>query len=1001
MVAGGVPDPVGCLLLRRVFADSPASLAGLEVGDLLISASGTPAAETTLAAGAELLFYSHRRKQRYRTTFSGTDPGFLAEPTRQTVLFRYQEEQPNPFDLLALWNSGQFSLLQKLTVKGLQSLNRSGFLERLRKKVVPANHPLTALHGACLFESGKTEQGLGWLEIYRSRYSRSHDPAFEALVSYYFALDRFEQHQEEEANSFLRFSILLSGLPRACSLWTKKHQELPLSAKVGHHFPSEVPLTEERGQAFSLQTRLADLSDSSHLLLAVFSEESECGGLLEWQRSNSGLFPELVEAVLCVVPERTATSGASSETFRYLEDREDRLRELVNSGDRSEYFLLDRDGVIKASSLHLDSIWELLSQRSAPSVVGSEEKLPGHSLPPTRAEEQPVWKRSQAGSGERERVLYLIPSERPIKLCDSGGSNVVSFPREQLEKRFGESRYQAWVRAYVLPPHTQNALAAQHFVLVEGSWPQGGDFAPLQSSLAACRSALAGGGLGVVDFYSRRWLSTELFQSFETDVFDVKEHIGMLVGNGFCLTQGLKQKFASPDFAMRLPSPHLAGAAVHLLYEIAHQAAQGKQYNEKSLFRWRSEAHLSQFMFRPADSEIFSNTIGVTAQDQEMLEVVDLAIEHGAVQPSSTAEVGLTYFTLGAPHWNLAFGWPPLPVPESARSFQEREINVFGLVPGLTTLEQAHARLGPAHKVAPDNAMRWLFQSPQGESPWSIEAHFTPQGQLLTVSGNSLARGRALSESSTRSHLEAVLGEPALERSFLAPPDQTPVRSELAWVGEHPTVAHHTLLLQVEMGGNDRLWKATLTHVAEAPQVVCTALEPNFGRSLLTGFQPTIPGRPKTLSQESRRLRTYMESSVQLIKQLIYQFGHSEWISEDLDGYSITVGSYLLGGGSPSRSQLEGLGLPAQLFLSSYRALEEFLEHPANQIRLNPTARERTLDPTTYAAFRWMLEALTGGHAREEELLLAVDLSQVFSQYKETLRQLASVQAPSASEQQK
>ena len=144
-----------------------------------------------------------------------------------------------------------------------------------------------------------------------------------------------------------------------------------------------------------------------------------------------------------------------------------------------------------------------------------------------------------------------------------------------------------------------------------------------------------------------------------------------------------------------------------------------------------------------------------------------------------------------------------------------------------------------------------------------------------------------------------------------------------------------------------------------------------------------------------------MESSVQLIKQLIYQFGHSEWISEDLDGYSITVGSYLLGGGSPSRSQLEGLGLPAQLFLSSYRALEEFLEHPANQIRLNPTARERTLDPTTYAAFRWMLEALTGGHAREEELLLAVDLSQVFSQYKETLRQLASVQAPSASEQQK
>lgn len=592
-----------------------------------------------------------------------------------------------------------------------------------------------------------------------------------------------------------------------------------------------------------------------------------------------------------------------------------------------------------------------------------------------------------------ERIEYLVPSRNRLNLkpeleadgvpsdLDSSdpelnfaNSKVHYLTNAEVREYFTERSFEAWVHSNIFTEARDEVLNADYFLLIEGRFKAREHFVPQQTSLAFCRAALRAGGLGVMDRFADRWFSPEALEETSKEKFDIRDHIAIKISNGLCRTRGMSQKFGAADYAMRVPAPHLVGATVFLLNEIASQVVQGKHYGEKSLFRWRAGAHICQLMFRPLDPE----------SDLVVFEAVDLAIENRVVKPSVNAESAIHYLTLALPHWDLGFGWPPR---EKLPTIPTRNYpSLFGLTPGKSARDEVLESLGEPTKSLAPSRLRWIFQSADSENILHLETFFSDD-QLTKVVGNSLSiEERIYTEDSQLQEISAALGQPTLRRKFVAPPDQAEVREELGWVLSHPERQEETLLLLLEFDPEQRLKSSVIQHLSAKPEYVSSELEPVYGKTLLTGYTPAIPREKNPLSTEAIKLRTYLESSVHLIKQLLRQFGKAAWITEDLTGYAMTVGAYLLTQGIPERSHLEEIGLPADIFLSAFEELELYLENPKTQSDVSKKAQESGVDPSTLGGFTWLLQNLPQTTPRD--LDLAVDLSQVFQQYRNQLEQI-------------
>lgn len=1028
IVAGGVPKRRECLQVTRVFPGSIAENCGLAVGHLILSFDEQPAIEKKheRLACQELISYDPVKKQRRRIRWSGCELGIQTQPTVEACL---AAPDCDPEHLLALWELGQFKELHKLTTQGLQAQAKTGFLDRLRKKVVPQDSPLTALHGASLIETSKSQEGLHWLETYQARYADHHPPRFAALVPHYLAVESLAQGQTEQAKVHLEQSFRKGRLERTQTLWSEWSNQ-PLSSEgrqVGQMFPVELSLVTPKGDSVTLAARLKQALESTFLLLCTLGErdwKSHLETLIAWCRVNRQVLRETMEEVVLVSPnfdtqdlsQMMKELRSTGVTVCQLQDREGVLQRELGQAQGSDFFALSEQGRILGQSLKANQLWHILerltSESSLPEPSTASTDLSfvrgerGYQDAPAAASATsvgvPLWLAPPDALPYSSCVCYLIPSEKALSLSprrledaypqgwacrtkDEGLAEwpeLVQFDRSQLETYFGAHAYKAWVHAHILPPMQQRALEAQHFVLIRGEWKDVTRFGHLQTSLAACRTAVRAGGLGVIDRFANRWLSAQVLDNMERDLFDIKDHIAVQVAHAMCVTQGLDEKFACPDYCMRVRSPHLTGAAVHLLNEIAAKSAMGKRYAHKSLFRWRSGAHLCQVMFKQATQEVTG------PEKRNIFEAVDMAIDHGVVQPSNNAEATLHHFTLGAPHWDLSYGWPAQELPFNPKS---SGLHIWGLQAGESKLSDAVDILGPAHKMPQANRHRWLFSSPSWGPLLRLEVEVDEAKRVHSLQANTLCwNEHTLNEQSTLTDFVGHLGEPDLTRRFVAPPDQSPVRTEALWILPHPQKQSGTLLLSAHFDQEQSLWQSSLTYLQEAPEMVKQELSPVYGQDLLTSYVNKIPAPVGPMSAEAKQLRVYLESSAQLLRQLILQFGKTHWVTEDLDGYSMTAGSYLLTGGVPSRTSLEGIGLPAQLFLNAYHSLDDYVNHPANQVKFRPQAEKSTIDYTMYATFLWLIGNITQGEADESELRLAIDLSQVFAQYKLTLGQLTN-----------
>ena len=431
----------------------------------------------------------------------------------------------------------------------------------------------------------------------------------------------------------------------------------------------------------------------------------------------------------------------------------------------------------------------------------------------------------------------------------------------------------------------------------------------------------------------------------------------LIIEDGYCRTSGLRRRPGVRELSIRLEPLHLTAAALFLLQEVGNRQAAGKTYSEGSLFRYRSGAHLSQFLFKPGP--------------WETLEMVDLRLEEGRVVHGLSAQAALSFFTQGCPHWDLGYGWPPRPTP------------VLGLpllTPGVSSKPQVVEHLGKPTR----GDTRWLFGS--HELPIHIDTKW--EGDLLTsVTSSHLEVGELVLTSDVTADQLETLRKPDLQRTFLAPPDKSLVRIEELRVFPHPTLSHQSLVLLSEFDGDERHRFSTLSWHHEEPDRVLEELSPCFGMPLMTGFSPSAKLR-RTASTEARALRSYMEASVHLVRQLVLSFGKPEWTGEVLSGLSLVVGAYLMGNGIPRRDLLQELDLPLHIFLEAFEVLEHYLTRPEARVRLQQQAETAGVSFEELAAFQWLLYNLTDGELTPEEQSVARDLAQVFRQYRMNLQGL-------------
>lgn len=902
----------------KFLAGAPPS--GDDWQDVLGLVSGSPAASAGVCVGHSVclerdgpphvrLFFDPDQKRRYRVEFSCGDIGILTRPSESTLKARLSRSKSVEMSLLRLWERGQSEGLLTKCSKELYQLSGSGFLARLRKKVKPENSPLTALYGAALWDSGSTDEAKRWLELYLADYASNHAPEFQALALHILALSN------------------------------KDIPQLKMAYRYGCLLPTERALEELAAPTPPLYGYRVDGLPSSNgsglRLLLVRSSRlgREISEIEDWLSENGMLV---------------------NEVFPKLES--------LDRGDAFYPVFLNRDNIVLEGGLGPGQVWKAVRNdrfSSEAKMSVTREELVSCALPLRQL--PPPW--PVDGHELDQHVRYLVVGEQPPGLdidplldgCpqswDQYSPVASTLSLSEVEARFGNASSQALFR------HVGPAAQQDNVLLLESKFTTA-SFAPLQTSMAHCRSYLRRGAFGVFDLQSQRWFSDKHFSLLERDTFEVRDQIGTVAENGVLRTQGLLPKFSVQEFALRYVSPYFIEAAHHLLMEVAQQAALGKIYTEKSLFRWRSGAYLCQFMFRPMP------------EDESVLEVVDMHLKNGVVNISTNAVANLKYFTLAAPHWNLGYGWPPQLLPELPTAGED---SFYGLVPGSSHRRDAEALLGPPTKTEGEYLRRWVFENQDGFEPFRVELGLNEDGTINSICSNLGS---------------AAVDDPTFSREYRAAPDQALVRTERVQIRSHPLISGETLLINQELDPTGTPWQTTLAHFVETPDFIRAELEGSFQSVVLTGFTSQLPEQDLVDSKQLKLLRTCLESSIRIIGDSIRQFGRHQWQREDLNGYAMVIGTYLILGKIPERDALQALGLPPAMFLEAFVFLEEYLQHPTTQLRFAGQAQKKDLEFRSLAAFHWLISNLTLGEPTEQDSALSVDLAQIFESYRVMLKEV-------------
>lgn len=592
------------------------------------------------------------------------------------------------------------------------------------------------------------------------------------------------------------------------------------------------------------------------------------------------------------------------------------------------------------------------------------------------------WPRERfEGVEQVERHHYLIPLDGPLSGLEIGSDDglptgwgcteyglsqgkspdgspwptLILIPRGQLGE-FLDFEMEPIIEHLVPPEDQDRVRGATHYLMILGQWETRADFAHLQTCLAACRSALRAGGIGVVDVFAKRWLSRDGLARLSLTRFVVEEHIMVQLGQGFCVTAGLTEKFGRCDVLMRVPDSSYNDSATFLLNEIAHNLSGGKKYDESSLFRWRQNGHMCQLMFKTIPLE--DCTI---LPSNSVLEAVDVIAQKDGegelyLGAGDHADLALQEFERAAPHGNRAYGWPPGDLPAGLES---DSLCVLGIVPGTHSLKEVLEILGQPHREVGQLLKRWAFQDPRWEAPVFVQVKLEPgSSRVVKVSANSFSlNGNTVTDRHQFSEVLAFLGEPDLSRQVLLAPDGNLLRTE--YLKFFPASAGGAWALQLEIDDYGKFCCAILTFSEHSPQELLQELGPAYEHTLEEGFRLEEQARSGLVE----RLELYLQVCEQLYRSILPQcpIHHPVWHSEQALLKTQVSGTLALLGADLSPQEWESLPEDFQRMRPEFHSILNSMNVPQIRAQHEPVSQKLEIDYFSYACMLHAAVAISDG----------------------------------------
>ena len=374
-----LPRPAQCLIVTRLAKRSVAAAAGIAEKDLLVSIDGQPATgfmPALYSYGARertYLFYSRPSHALVELQATGIEIGVELKKTIDAIKVLYEPRKPDYVALEQVWEARDFRSLEKLATATLAAGKERGT-------------PAVLFHGAALFETGHTEEGLKLIGEYMDQYRSWWTLNFSAIGLYYFAADAAKRRDMERATTLAAEAFEENpsdGLARAIERLTGARPQKPHPRWLQRRFPGDytLPLLEGGPGEVSLRGTLQSMPKEKLLilcLLATYRGNGPYGDFMQRYQNFGRYFEPFLHAlhVLTMTKERQA-----DRPYYYRAEDEARAAHLpvsvlLDPGDvtaavgqsMSPYVLmLDRTGtIVYEGELESVELWDTLASVAPP-----------------------------------------------------------------------------------------------------------------------------------------------------------------------------------------------------------------------------------------------------------------------------------------------------------------------------------------------------------------------------------------------------------------------------------------------------------------------------------------------------------------------------------------------------------------------------------------------------------------------------------------------------------
>jgi serine/threonine protein kinase len=273
---GSAPNSRDCMVVERISRYSIPFQLGVTNGTLVqIEEQDEGLLDPTLLEAAdERTYVFHVENEQIRLKTTGALMGMTLARSIENVRTYYNPAVDGPEALLELWKQGAWEVLERLALRVLTggggSLTSGLFAKFMGGgKPKPMNHPATLFYGAALVETGRSEDGFGFVQEFKQSFAQNWPEVYQAVATAYQGLQRLQSGKRDFGIELLQQSFMMEPLQKVRRALEKTAGRAPETRQLyKRRFPQYELYRTDGYPGANLQQTLSTL-DNSQILLVV------------------------------------------------------------------------------------------------------------------------------------------------------------------------------------------------------------------------------------------------------------------------------------------------------------------------------------------------------------------------------------------------------------------------------------------------------------------------------------------------------------------------------------------------------------------------------------------------------------------------------------------------------------------------------------------------------------------------------------------------------------